>query len=59
MNYTVGDIVRVFGTNRHVEIIGIEEGVQVNIYGSMIDTYKVKGTNKLYVDMFDFTISEI
>lgn len=59
MKHRVGDKVRIFGTETEAEITGIEEGVQADIYGTMISAYRIKGTYKLYVDIYDGTISEI
>lgn len=59
MKYKIGNKVKVFGTDKEVEVVGIEEGVQADVYGTMIDAYKVKGTHRLYVDIYDGTISEI
>lgn len=59
MKHKVGDKVRIFGTDKKVKIIGIEEGVQADIYGTMISAYKIQGTYKLYVDIFDGTVSAI
>lgn len=59
MEHKVGDYVRLFGSDDHVEITAIEQGVIADIYGTIIDAYKVDYGSKLYVDIFDGTISEI
>ena len=59
MKYKIGDKVRLFGTEEEVEIADIEEGVVADMYGLVIDAYKIKNSSRLYVDIFDGTISEI
>ena len=59
MEYKIGDKVRLFNSEKEVEIVDIEHGVLVDMYGTIINAYKINESNKLFVDIYDGTISEI
>ena len=59
MKYKIGDKVRLFNSEKEVEIVDIEDGVLADMYGTIISAYKINESNKLFVDIYDGTISEI
>lgn len=59
MKYKIGERARLFGTDEEVEITDIEEGVVADMYGTVISAYKINNSDRLYVDIYDGTISEI
>lgn len=59
MNHKIGDTIELFQTKETRKVRKIVEGVQADIYGTMISAYELEGESKLFVDIYDGTVASI